>query len=394
VCRGREVKGRSESFEPPTFSVSCPTESVCKVLVEIQGIMLQDTCTKDVFRELDGFVVLMSVLSMVQVTREGPVVEPEEQVLAEELRCTRLVFMIASEAMHEHVENTEYFNVSHLCVIPCILLMFLKDHVGYELLSQAIRGLVSNRNTVDETLGYLLSLALHNFAISGIFAAIRFTDQSELDKVINEFELHFGFIRQPGAIKLIWNLISDLSVDNPSMRYGFFKLLERLSQGSHRNKAILCSAGLVKLLFDDLCRSRANDTIAEDHRRVPPRILRSLLEVGTSTSEARDIFQKVITQDGTLDAEILEIIRAGMKSRWPAHYSMESKAALTLVQDDLKGMPTTGFTYMVCRRLVPRRSPYADTVLIFRHGYGLTRCPLIILTPFSGFASLLDCAFR
>jgi hypothetical protein len=81
-------------------------------MLEIQRIMSQDPCTKDVFRELDGFVVLMSVLSTVQATSVGPVIEPEEQILAEELQNTRLVFMIVSEAMHEHLENTEYFTVS------------------------------------------------------------------------------------------------------------------------------------------------------------------------------------------------------------------------------------------------------------------------------------------
>jgi hypothetical protein len=85
--------------------------------------MLQDACTKDVFRELDGFVVLMSVLSTVQATSRGPVIEPEEQILADELQSTRLVFMIASEAMHEHVENTEYFNVSGVYDMSRILLI-------------------------------------------------------------------------------------------------------------------------------------------------------------------------------------------------------------------------------------------------------------------------------
>lgn len=33
-----------------------------QVLVEIHGIMVQDGCMKDVFREMDGFLVLMSVL--------------------------------------------------------------------------------------------------------------------------------------------------------------------------------------------------------------------------------------------------------------------------------------------------------------------------------------------
>lgn len=76
--------------------------------------MLQDGRTKDVFREMDGFLVLMSVLSTIQVSSEGAEVESEEQRLAEVSESTRLVFMIASEAMDQHPENTEYFKVSNL----------------------------------------------------------------------------------------------------------------------------------------------------------------------------------------------------------------------------------------------------------------------------------------
>jgi len=75
--------------------------------------MLQDGRTKDVFRELDGFLVLMSALAaMGAPTTPGPVVEPPEQVLADTLGCTRLAFMVLSEAMYLHSENADYFNVS------------------------------------------------------------------------------------------------------------------------------------------------------------------------------------------------------------------------------------------------------------------------------------------
>lgn len=83
-------------------------------MAEIQRIMLQDGRTKDVFRELDGFVVLMSVLSGVRDNSGGFVVEPEEQVSEEATQATRLVFMITSEAMQEHAENAEFFRVSYV----------------------------------------------------------------------------------------------------------------------------------------------------------------------------------------------------------------------------------------------------------------------------------------
>ena len=42
------------------------TDDLFQVLVEIQRIMLQDKVTKNVFHKMDGFLVLMSVLSMIQ----------------------------------------------------------------------------------------------------------------------------------------------------------------------------------------------------------------------------------------------------------------------------------------------------------------------------------------
>ncbi len=79
--------------------------------------MLQDARTKEVFRELDGFIMLMSVLSTLRVAQEGPVHEPEEQILLEVLESIRMVFMIVSDAIHDHPENAEYFKVGVLKTI-------------------------------------------------------------------------------------------------------------------------------------------------------------------------------------------------------------------------------------------------------------------------------------
>ena len=82
-----------------------------KVLAEVQRIMLQDDHTKDVFRELDGFLILMSLLSNIEDRPHKGIVEPEEQVLLDALETIRLVFANLAEAMNEHLENSEYFRV-------------------------------------------------------------------------------------------------------------------------------------------------------------------------------------------------------------------------------------------------------------------------------------------
>lgn len=92
-----------------------------KELVEIHKIMLEDPCTKDVFREMDGFVVLMSVLSTIQPTHSWAVSDSGDSLVTEVLEATRLVFAILSEALHLHEANVSFFEVSttpfYLCNI-------------------------------------------------------------------------------------------------------------------------------------------------------------------------------------------------------------------------------------------------------------------------------------
>ena len=66
--------------------------------------MLEDASTKDVFREMDGFLVVMSVLSTLQAV-------DEEEAKTEVLEATRLAFAMLSEALEDHPQNKEYFQV-------------------------------------------------------------------------------------------------------------------------------------------------------------------------------------------------------------------------------------------------------------------------------------------
>jgi len=84
-------------------------------LTEVHRIMLEDACTKDVFREMDGFLALINILSTLPVCREGsPTPEREEQTLSDTIEVARLVFVIASEAMVDHELNSQYFEVRHI----------------------------------------------------------------------------------------------------------------------------------------------------------------------------------------------------------------------------------------------------------------------------------------
>ena len=163
---------------------------------------------------------------------------------------------------------------------------------------------------------------------------------------------------------ILWNLAlpqltgasSNLD-DYVPPRYALLKLFELLFHVNHRNHAILCGLGLIKSVFARFYETRKDAGALEKERHVLQKLLRRLLEMGaTTTTEARGIFQKAVVlkevdgkRDEVLDGEILEVVRFGMKSRWLEHFSMETPAAIVVRDDKFKGLPGTGFTFMVSR---------------------------------------------
>ncbi|KAG6889353.1 hypothetical protein C0992_005581 [Termitomyces sp. T32_za158] len=304
------------------------TRTKIQVLAEIQRMLQQNVATKDVFRELDGFLILMSLLSNVQNCSNVLV---DEQMLSDVLETTRLIITDLSEAMYQHIENAEYF----------------RTVVGYESLEDALRSLITNPQTVDHILGLLLALATHDFSLSDVFTTLRATPEDELDTALAKIEGRLGMIKRPGAILIIWNAIPQAASDDDAMRCAILKLFELLSLANHRNQAILSTLGLVKSLFLRFYSARVDPSVTDKERNILQKLLRKLLDMGATTSEARLIFQKTIREDKTLDTEILDVVRFGIKSRWLEHFSMESPAALVLEERNMRGLPSSGFTFMI-----------------------------------------------
>lgn len=88
---------------------------------EIQRIMIEDACTKDVFRELDGYLLLINVLAILNVY-----LDVEGHSITEIEEGERLAFMLLGESFHGHLANQVYFEVRMCCLdfldsteIPC-----------------------------------------------------------------------------------------------------------------------------------------------------------------------------------------------------------------------------------------------------------------------------------
>ncbi|KAI0261217.1 beach-domain-containing protein [Gloeopeniophorella convolvens] len=322
--------------------------SQIEVLTEVHRIMLENACTKEVFREMDGFLAIVNVLSTLRATREGPISEPEEQILNEAVEAARLVFVIASEAMLDDEVNSRYF----------------EQHVGYESLAQALQPLVTDVRIEDQILGFLFSLALQDFSVSSLFMSLRETKHEDLDARIKDAEARLGLIAQPGAIGILLDLLPQFAEDS-MLHYVVYRLLERLSALRHRNKVILCDLGILGRVFQTF-NAQKTHAVSSRERRVVHKLLRRILDLGATTADARTIFQSAITAEGNLDGDILEIVRAGIKSRWPDHFSFEKRAAVKFHEESVKGLPAPGFTFMIWLWLERYPSQGAQNIFSFR----------------------------
>ncbi len=231
--------------------------------------------------------------------------------------------------------------------------------MGFESLAQAVIPLVSDAKTVEQTLGFLAALAVHNFSLSGAFIQSQDLDYSDIDRKIQEAEPMLKQVRHAGALCVLHSSLHILPEKSLRLRYSVYKLLERLSIHSHRNHAVLSSLNLIGSLFGTYHASTDHSTgdefgervdgkvLPKQERQIILKLLKRLLELGATTEEARTMLQRAVKSDGSLDIEVLEILRAGVRNRWPEHLSLERSAALVVPEEPSRGLPTGGFTFLV-----------------------------------------------
>ncbi len=84
---------------------------------EMHRIMLENACTKDVFRELDGFLLIVNVLSILHAyfEKERQADVPPETTQTED--GERLAFMLLAESVSGHPSNQLFFEVSQLIAV-------------------------------------------------------------------------------------------------------------------------------------------------------------------------------------------------------------------------------------------------------------------------------------
>ncbi|KAF8584664.1 beach-domain-containing protein [Ramaria rubella] len=297
-----------------------------KLLTEIHRVMAEESTTKDVFRELDGFLIMMSLLSALH---SDEVAAGNAQDLVERMEVARLALAITSLGMTDHPHNKDYF----------------ESRVGFDALTQAISPFTSDSRTLDQAFGFLLCLALADFSLAGIFQPLRSAVSQE--NGLAQFERRLGVIWIPQAIIAMAALLGTIPQTDDILPYCVFKVIERLASFNHRNQASLNALGLGGLLFERLYVTGDSHAISSQTKTVMQKLLRKMLGIGAPTKDVRLMFKKAVPEDGALESHIVEVLRMSMRVKWPEHFSLDGVAAIELKEDAGKGMPCPqGFSFM------------------------------------------------
>ena len=227
-------------------------------------------------------------------------------------------------------------------------------------------------------------------------------------------------IERPEALELLWTLLCETtgigsdptdiaSGSSQRHRYALFRMLETLFHVSHRNAAALATLGIVGKAWsifrsiqpcsnEEAVDGTGGSIWPEKERQILQKLLKRLVDIGTTTADARQIIQCAVTttvsplnqpqvesqpsppihssanraprrkktfdvpsrtvqQD--LDEDVLDIIRHGMKSRWVEHLSLEGPRAAVILGDSvdlgqsrnsspgLRSVVEDGWTFMV-----------------------------------------------
>jgi hypothetical protein len=212
--------------------------------------------------------------------------------------------------------------------------------------------------TADVTFGCLLALSFGDFFLVEFFSSLRTKLPDTEEMHIHFLELATGLtsINLPGAFGVLWNFVLREMKTDRVLRLIVYKLLEHLTHSTHKNLAIL---GMQNILPHVFALLKSNTSTAGDddmERRSLTNILRRLFEMGASTQDSRELLECTAKQDGSVNIDMLELVRSSAKSRWPQHFLLHGRSALAMSSTDMKTLPSHGFTfivgYLVCTVLI------------------------------------------
>ncbi|KAI6008605.1 hypothetical protein EDC04DRAFT_2871453 [Pisolithus marmoratus] len=301
------------------------------ILRRVYELMNKNPHVLDVFCKLDGFLAFMHILSTLSASTSAGLLSSSCHT-QDTLDCMQLAFMVACSALDGHEDNIKFF----------------EEFVGYDVLSDACSAFLGHPPTSEKMLGCLLSLSFHDFGLADVFSTLVVCqDLAELELKFLEYTASFGTIHLPHVFKIAWDFMTRSLAASGPMRLIVYKILEHLTQSSHYNLAVLGEASVLPLVFSFFASSAIGISGLDSQppeRRLLSKILKRLFEIGASAQDVKQLLQCAVTENGALDGEMIELLRAGMKCRWPPHISLQGSSAITKWMSDARALPAAGFT--------------------------------------------------
>ncbi|CAE6438893.1 unnamed protein product [Rhizoctonia solani] len=291
-----ERDARIETMRMVVQSINAVEDDTARMdlLGEASRLMQIDPATKDVFREMDGFLVLMSFLSTSAFsTSEHPATAFD------------LVMQVFSTAMIDHPINQTHF----------------KHNVGYNALESSTSDYL-NRPEPDTKAMVLSSLAAFIFQLPSLSAFLSTIDSQPHDDsdatvtpigdYITQLDTPSARISHPLAIPILLRLTWSLS--NETYLFAMAKPFDRLTTVSYANRATMA-------------RSRSFELFGTGCTLYPlpswPRLQKHLFR-RTSNS-------------GAVGLKALSTLKGNPQARWPSFLSFRDGCGLDVNNLNLRG---------------------------------------------------------
>ncbi|KDN41354.1 hypothetical protein RSAG8_07469, partial [Rhizoctonia solani AG-8 WAC10335] len=308
-----ERDARVETMRMVVQSINAVEDDTARMdlLGEASRLMQIDPATKDVFREMDGFLVLMSFLSTSAFsTSESPA------------QGFDLAMQVLSTAMIDHTINQAHF----------------KHNVGYNPLESSTSDYL-NRPEPGTQAMVLSSLAAFVFQLPSLAAFLPTIDTQPHDDpeatvtsigdYITRLDTPSARISHPLAIPILLRLTWSLS--NETYSFAMAKLFDRLAAVSYANRATMAGSGIVRLVWDRLyplptLKSTGSVGIPLQESHALQKLLRRVIDVGAPLSDLKHLF-KGTSNGGTVGLKALIVLKGNPQARWPSFLSFRGEGS-------------------------------------------------------------------
>ncbi|KAG8791696.1 hypothetical protein FRC12_008394, partial [Ceratobasidium sp. 428] len=320
-----ERDARIETMRMVVQSINAVDDETARLdlLGEAVRLMKIDANTKDVFREMDGFLVVMSLLSTSAFSpSEKPGIALDKAL------------QVFSTATADHSMNMCHF----------------KHNVGYQALESSVSDYV-NRIEPGIPSSALSSLAAfafqlpslssflssvdtavlhHNHPHSTDTTTIQTFDSAIIDTLVFEQDVTSARTTHPEVVPILLRLAWSLSL--PAclhISYALAKLLERLAAASYANRAALSQTGIVQLVWNRLFPVSSKSTspvpLSPPESIVLQKLLRRILELGSPLDDLKLLFKRAA--DPAVSVKALALLKGNPNARWPSFLAFRGEEA-------------------------------------------------------------------